>query len=144
MTMNADVPPDLRRRPAFAAAEIALSILLLAVVMTTTVHVLGLVAGERRAVERRELAIQEAANVMERLTAEPWDGVTPELARGIALSDGLRRALPGPELAIEVDEKDAAAGSKRVAVRLRWRNRAGGWEAPVRVTAWITRPRSTR
>jgi hypothetical protein len=113
----------------------------MAVAMTTTVQVLGWIGAERRAGERRQWAIQEVANLMERLTAMPWDRVTSESARALALSEALRRKLPGPELTIDVDEKNAGRGEKRLAIRLRWRNRAGAWEAPVRLTAWIAQQR---
>src|SRR5438445_497746 len=62
-----------RRARAFTMIEVALTVFLLAIAMTATVQVLGWVAAERRAVERRQWAVQEVANVMERLTAEPWD-----------------------------------------------------------------------
>jgi hypothetical protein len=81
---------------------------------------------------------------MERLTAEPWDRVTPDSARASTLSEEIRRKLPEPEMTIVVDEKDADQGQKRLAIRLRWRNRAGAWEAPVRLTAWISRGRNVR
>ena len=133
-----------RRHRAFTACEVALAVFLLAVAMTTTVQVLGWVASERRAVERRQWAIQEVANLMEHLTAQPWDQLTPASARAVSLSEEIRRKLPGPELTIDVHENDAPAGEKRLAIRVRWRNRVGLWEAPVRLTAWIARPRSTR
>jgi Tfp pilus assembly protein PilV len=133
-----------RHRGAFTACEVALAVFLLAVAMTTTVQVLGWVASERRAVERRQLAIQEVANLMEHVTAQPWDQVTPDSARALSLSEEIRRALPGPELTIDVQESDAPLAEKRVAIRLRWHNRAGLWEAPVRLSAWIARPRSSR
>ena len=72
----------LRKRRAFTAVEVALAVFLMAVAMTATVQVLGWVASERRAVERRQWAVQEVANLMERLTAAPWERVTPESARG--------------------------------------------------------------
>ena len=117
---------------------------LVAVAMTATVQVLGWVAHERRAVERRQWAVQEVANLMERVSALPWDQVTPESARALALSEAVRGKLPGPELTIEVDPKDAERGTKRLAIRLRWRNRSGAWEAPVRLTAWIARQGGAR
>jgi hypothetical protein len=132
------------RRRAFTTCEVALALFLLAVAMTVTVQVLGLVAAERRAAERRQWAIQEVANVMEHLTAESWERLSTESARGLAVSGEIRRKLPGAELAIDVQEPGAGRMEKRLAVRLRWRNRAGGWEAPVRLTAWVARPRSDR
>jgi hypothetical protein len=118
---------------------VALAVLLLAVAMTATVQVLGWVAAERRAVERRQWAIQEVGNLMERLTAEPWERVDADLARALVLSEEVRRKLPEPELTIDVDDRDAGRGEKRLMIRLRWRKGAGGWESPVRLCAWITR-----
>ena len=133
-----------RPRRAFTMVEVTLSVFLLAVAMTTTVQILGWVATQRRAIERRQWAIQEVANLMEHLTAEPWDRVTPDSARALTLSDEIRRKLPEPELKLDVDETEAGRGEKRLAIQLRWRNRSGTWEAPVRLTAWIARRRSAR
>jgi hypothetical protein len=127
------------RRRAFTTCEVALAILLLAVAMTATVQVLGWVAAERRAVERRQWAIQEVGNLMERLTAEPSDKVNADSARKLSLSEEIHRKLPEPELTIDVDDRGAGRGEKRLAIRLRWRNRSGGWESPVRLCAWIAR-----
>jgi hypothetical protein len=131
-------------RRAFTMIEIALAAGPLAVAMTATVQVLGWVALERRAVERRQWAVLEVANLMEHLAAEPWDRITPESARALARSEEIRQKLPGPELSITVDEDQTDRGAKRLAIRLRWRNRAGAWEAPVRLTAWVPRPRGAR
>jgi Tfp pilus assembly protein PilV len=131
-------------RRAFTMVEVSLSVFLLAVAMTATVQMLGWVATQRRAAERRQWAIQEVANLMEHLTSEPWDRVTNDSAADLTLSEEIRRKLPEPELKVDVDETDPDLGEKRLAIRLRWRNRAGAWEAPVRLTAWIARRRSAR
>jgi Tfp pilus assembly protein PilV len=133
-----------RPRRAFTMVEVTLSVFLLVVAMTATVQVLGAVATQRRAAERRQWAIQEVANLMEHLTAEPWDRVTADSALGLSLSEEIRRKLPEPELTVDVAETDRELGEKRLAIRLRWRNRSGTWEAPVRLTAWIARGRSAR
>jgi hypothetical protein len=132
--------PSVRRR-AFTTCEVALAVLLLAVAMSTTVHVLGWVAAERRAVERRQWAIQEVGNLMERLTAGPWEKVDAGSARALVLSEEVRRNLPEPELTIDVDDRDAGRGEKHLAIRLRWRNRSGAWERPVRLSAWVAQRR---
>jgi Tfp pilus assembly protein PilV len=133
-----------RPRRAFTMVEVTLSVFLLVVAMTATVQILGAVATQRRAAERRQWAIQEVANLMEHLTAEPWDRVTADSALGLSLSEEIRRKLPEPELTVDVAETDREPGEKRLAIRLRWRNRSGTWEAPVRLTAWIARGRSAR
>jgi hypothetical protein len=132
------------RRRGSMLAEAAMSGVILAIAMALTVKVLGWVALERRAVERRQWAAQEVCNVMERITARPYDAVTPGAAGAIALSEHARRMLPGAELEVEVAEDDPAGGkgSKKVSVRLRWKDRSGGWDAPARLVSWLHRGRA--
>ena len=127
------------RRRGFTLVELALTVALLAIAMGVTVQALGWIASERRAIERRQYAAQEAANVLERFVARPFDGLTPEAARAVTLSEAARAVLPGAELTVLVDDKAASPDARRVAVRLRWRQRTGEWEAPVRLTTWIER-----
>ena len=130
--------PRFRRR-GFTLLELALTVAILAIAMGATIEVLGWIAAGRRAVERRQFAAQEAANVLERFASRPFDGVTPEAAKAVTLSDAARAALPGAELTVLVDDRAASPDARRVAVRLRWRQRNGEWEAPVRLTTWIER-----
>jgi hypothetical protein len=124
-------------------AEVAMSGVMLTIAMTLTVRVLGWVGIERRACDRRHWAAQEVSNVMERLTARPYDAVTAGHARELTLSPQAHQMLPGAELQVEVTEDDPAGGkgSKRVAIQLRWHDRSGGWDAPARLTSWIYRGR---
>lgn len=126
------------RRRGFTLLELTLTVGMVAVAMMLTVRVLGWVAAERRATERRQYALQEASNLLDRLASRPFDRVTPESARAVALPEAARAALPGAELAVTVDGGD---DTRRVAVRLRWRGRGGEWEAPVRLTTWVERRR---
>jgi hypothetical protein len=131
----------LRRRAGSMLAELAMTIVLLIIAMTLVVKVLGWVAHERRAADRRERAVMEVANLMERITAQPLDEVTQEWARRLPLSEAARQSLPGSELAVEIDGS-AGLGprpvpAKRIAIRLRWRGSSGEWDAPVRLTSWI-------
>jgi hypothetical protein len=125
--------------------EVTMGTVMLVLIMSVTIKLLGFVAHERGAAERRERALLEAGNVMERITAYSFDEVTPEQAGRISLSELARHALPGSELAVDVAATDRAAGraAKRITIRLRWRDRAGQWEAPVRLTSWIE-PRRAR
>jgi hypothetical protein len=127
-------------------AEAAMSGAMLMIAMALTVKVLGWVGAERRAWDRRQWATQEAANLMERVTGRPFDAVTAESAKTVTLSPQARQLLPGAELKVEIGENDPAGGpgSKRVAVRLRWHNRSGNWDAPVHLVSWIYRGRPDR
>ncbi len=132
------------RRRGSMLAEAAMSAVLLAIAMALTVKVLGWVAMERRAVERRQWAAQEVCNVMERITARPYEAVTSGAAGAITLSEEVRRMLPGAELKVDVAEDDPAGGkgSRKVSVQLRWKARSGGWDAPVRLCSWVHRGRA--
>ncbi|MGO9465363.1 MAG: hypothetical protein ACLQIB_08380 [Isosphaeraceae bacterium] len=124
-------------------AEVTMSTVLLVIIMGMTVKVLGWVALERRAAERREQAVVEVANLMERLAAHPYDEVTPELAREYAAPARTARSLPEADLKVDITKSQPGAGrsAKRIAIQLRWRDRGGEWAAPVRLTSWIERRR---
>jgi hypothetical protein len=120
-------------------AELAITIVLLMIAMTLVVKILGWMAHERRSADRREQAVLEVANLMERITAHAFEEVTPELARGMSLSEPARQSLPDPELSVEVNAAEGARtpAAKRIAIRLRWRGATGEWEAPVRLVSWV-------
>jgi hypothetical protein len=130
-----------RTRRGSLLVEVAMAMALLMIAMALTVKVVGWVAHERRAAERRERAIAEVANLMERVTAYPFEQVTPELAARITLSEAARQSLKGAELTIDVAGQTASAAAqtaaKRIAIKLRWRDQSGEWVAPVRLTSWI-------
>ncbi|MDR3638652.1 MAG: hypothetical protein P4L84_32905 [Isosphaeraceae bacterium] len=134
------------RRRGFTVFELAIAVILLSVAMTVTVQLLGAIALERRTVGRRELAAQEVANLMEHLTARPWANLTAESLKDALLSNEARQALPGAELKVGVEAADAPGGvpGKRVSIKLRWRNRAGEFDAPVRLTTWVYRSTAGR
>jgi prepilin-type N-terminal cleavage/methylation domain-containing protein len=125
------------RRRGFTLFEVAMAALMLGIAMTVTVQLAGWVAAERRSAGRRGRAVQEAANVMERLAALPWDRLTPETAADASLSPAARQALPGGELKADVAAHDEDGGSRRIRVQVRWRDRSGKFEAPVRLTSWV-------
>ncbi len=112
---------------------------LLMIAMTLTVKMLGFVGLERRASERRERALLEVGNLMEQMTAYPFDEVTTDLGRRLTLSPTSRQSLPDSELAVDVAASEPGPGrsAKRIAITLRWRGPGGEWVAPVRLTSWI-------
>jgi Tfp pilus assembly protein PilV len=124
------------RHAGFMIIELVVTALLLAIAMTVTVKVLGWVAHERRDAERRQLAVLEVGNIMERFAARPFDELTADSARGFTLTEPARLSLPGAELNVSVEGVDGPRPAKRLAVRIRWQARAGIWAAPVRVMAW--------
>jgi hypothetical protein len=133
----------IRSRRGSLLPELAMSAVMLAIVMTLTVKVLGYAGQQRRSADQRQRAVLEVANVMERITANPFDEITAERARKLSIPPAAAGSLSGSELAIDVTEEQPGPGrsAKRIAVRLRWKGRSGEWEAPVRLTTWIERRR---
>jgi hypothetical protein len=126
-------------------AEVAMSGAMLMIAMTLTMKVLGWVGMERRAWDHRQWAVQEAANLMERVTSRPYASVTADSVAALTLSPQAKALLPAAELKVNVGENRSpeGIGSKRIDLHLRWHNRFGEWDAPVRLVAWIydRRPR---
>jgi len=129
------------RRRGIGLMEIAAAGILLAVMLTVCLQFFRATGGQRRGLQARRSAIQEAANVMERLCARPWEELTPEAAGQVQRSDEARRALPDGELQVEIAPPDKELDGKRIVVVLRW---PGGPEQPdrsVRLVAWKYRAR---
>jgi hypothetical protein len=135
--MIADRSNPARRRPGFGLIEMAVTGALIAVAMTVTVQVVGYVALERRAVERRERAILEANNLLERLVSRPWDELTPGSAKEARVSSTTSSFLRSPKLDVEVIPSDDAPARKKVSVEIRWLDRSGRPESPVRLVSWV-------
>jgi hypothetical protein len=119
-----------------------MAVFVLMLAMSLMVKALALTGVERRAADRRLWAVEAASNVLERAAAEPFDAVTAEKVRALADEAEAGRVLPGAAWEFDVrEEPGAPVASKRVTVRLRWKDRSGGWDAPVRLTAWVFRER---
>ncbi len=138
--------PHRQRRRGSLLAEVAMSGVLLMIAMGITVKVLGWVSAERRAWDRRQWAAQELSNLMEQATSRPFEEVTTTTLKSLKLSPQARAMLPDADFTTEVADSDSAGGpgSKRLAMRLRWHNRSGEWDAPARLTSWIYRGRPDR
>ena len=120
--------------------ETAMSALMLMLAMTIVVQVIGSVANARRNWDRRMIAANEVSNQVERLAARPFDDLKPGPVEGLRLSTEAI-GLPAADLKAEVVAAEATGGvdSKRIFVQLRWRNAAGDWSTPLRLTTWIHR-----
>ena len=127
------------RRPGFGLIEMAVAGVLIVVAMTVTVQVVGWIALERKAVERRERSLLEAENLLERIVATPWGELTTESAARFRVSEATAKFLRNPTLGLAVAAFDDAPARKKVSVELRWLDRSGRPEAPVRLVAWTYR-----
>ncbi len=129
------------RRRAFTLTEIAAAAVMLAVMLSVCLQLIRATGVQRRGLWTRQAAMQEAANLMERLCARPWEELTPESADEFQLSEQMRSAASGAELAVEVGEpeEDAAAEAleaKRITVVVRWPAERDQPDRSVRLVAW--------
>ena len=132
-------PRGEHERAGFTLLEVSVAGFLLVILMAVSVQVLGWAAAERVAVERRQWAIGEAANIMERLANQPWEELTPEAAAEVEVSPQARDVLPDCEFKIEVASEPGQSSPKRITVQLGWQRRSGQPAAPVRVSSWVYR-----
>jgi hypothetical protein len=125
------------RRAAFTLLELSVAGVLLVAVMALSVQVLGWVAAEKRAAMRRQWALEEAANVMDRVTALPLDRLLSQPEMEVTLSSQAQEVLPEGEVRVELIREPREVDARRVVVQVRWQLRPGQFAAPVRLTSWI-------
>ena len=131
------------KRRGMAIVEVLVAGVVLAAMMTIALQMFAATAAQRRAARDQLTATQEAANVMERLAAVPWDTLTEDGTAGVELSGSAGRALPEVKLEIEITaspgEADALA-AKRIGVIVSGQERNGHARSHTRLVAWRYRP----
>jgi Tfp pilus assembly protein PilV len=124
-------------RHGFVLLEVVVAFGLLAVLIAVCLQMLSATAAGRRAAERRAVALQEAANIMERIAAMPWDQITGERLQEIELSPSVREILPGAAVNLTTEAaSDAGPPGKHVGLEITWTNAVGDRDAPVRLSYW--------
>jgi type II secretory pathway pseudopilin PulG len=124
-------------RSAFTFLELIGTCLLLGVLFSITVPMLLIVARERRSTEQRQLALQHAANLLERATQRGWSDLPPgDLAVPAADAD-LQIVLPGLERSLKVKQLEGERESRQITATLRWQTRAGPMASPLTLSAWV-------
>lgn len=127
-----------RSRLGFGTVEVVVAALIVMMMMALTVQMVASTIAARRSAERRQWALHEAANVMERLASLEWDELSDARTETIQLSKACQSVLPSPRLRIKIGEETAPV-LKRIRVEIRWSNGARGEEAPVRLTTWVAK-----
>jgi prepilin-type N-terminal cleavage/methylation domain-containing protein len=120
--------------------ELLVAVTILTVLLAILAHMLGVLAHQRRGAARQLLAVEEVANIMERLAAMDYRELRPDQPPKLTLSAAARRSLPQAKLTIEVTREDTALPGKRIRVELTWENRAGQAVRPVGLTSWRYEP----
>ena len=119
--------------------ELCAAAALLAVALSAVVSTLAVVARQRRGAELHARALEEADNLLERLTAEPWEAITPERIVQLGFDQLVADALPEGELRIDVVTPADAPATKRIDLAVAWRPAVGKATNQVRLTTWAER-----
>lgn len=140
-----------KKRGGFTLTETLVAGLILATAFTVATRMLIAASAQRKALDIRQIAIIEAGNVMERLTAEPWSKLDATELGQWKLSPQAARALPDAKLEIQVEPITNKPGSeetdtkktgssepaaKRVTVIVSYSGNAGQPAREVRLVAW--------
>ena len=121
----------------FTIVEMIAASALTAMLVTMCVQMLSSTAVQRRAVERRMIALEEAANLTESLGSLTWEELTPERIAEYRLSEPAQQILDGGVLKIAIEPSTSGPPAKLVRVEITWPSAGGGTDAPVRLSSWV-------
>ena len=116
--------------------EMSIAAILVGMLATAVLQLVLVMAGQHRGLAKRYVAIQESANIMERVSAMPWTELTSEAVAEMELSPEAQQSLSGATLAIEVGQPEGEPAAKRVTVVIRWPDREGRPDHKVRLVGW--------
>ena len=122
-------------RRGYLLAEVLVAAVVVMTLAVLSTQMLRASAGQRASLRHRQAAMEEAANVMERIAARPWAQLTPDEVRQERLSDDARQMLLDGELSIELLPQTGLPGARQVLVTVSWREGTTGPRA-VRLAAW--------
>jgi hypothetical protein len=114
----------------------SIAAILVGMLATAVVQLALVMAGQHRGLAKRYVAIQESANIMERVSATPWTELTTENVADIELSPEAQQSLSGATLEIQVSAAEGEPAAKRVTVVIRWPDREARPDHVVRLVAW--------
>lgn len=120
--------------------EVVVAVTLLAAGLAMTGQVLYSTSLVRRENERRQCALQEAANALERLRGLPWSELAAEAPPQLALSDVAAERLPQARLSIQIRDEVNAPAAKHLVVAVAWQLRNGQPASPVQLSSWRYAP----
>jgi prepilin-type N-terminal cleavage/methylation domain-containing protein len=122
---------ELPRRRGFTLLELMLALTLLGLFAALLSPLLMASARERRVAIQEQLALQLAANQLERATLSPWMP-TPTLVE-VPVPPELARWLPDVKQTVAVTTEDHGT---RVVVMIIWQSRPGVTHRPVVLEGW--------
>jgi hypothetical protein len=128
------------RRGAFLL-EAAVAGAMLAILLTLSLRLMTVAANERRTSEKRAIAIEQLASMVERARMLGWQKTNAQQLADLALPSSLENLLPGAALRWEVEEVNSGPPAKMVRAELRWQSpTAGAAPLTTRLTYWTFAP----
>lgn len=92
--------------------EVTMALLVCATVVIVIAQTVSMVARQRALAQRRHLASQEAANVMEKIAAIQWESLTQENVDSIQLSDRVEARVPDAKLTVRLSDDGSTEAIK--------------------------------
>ena len=115
--------------------EMIVTTIILGTVAAISLPMLKLITYERRAATAHQQALVVASNVMERVSATPFENLATAAAE-IQLPDWANEQLNEASLKVVVDAVPEEA-ARQVRLRLEWKSPRGLPVAPLQLTAWV-------
>jgi hypothetical protein len=115
---------------------VIIALLILGVAVTSLAKLLSAAAAQRRASEQRRLALQEVANLAERIALIPYGEVSTENLAALKPSGELLAAVPLARLTATQSPQAGPPEHKRVRLEVLWTDAAGQPVDPVGLTLW--------
>jgi hypothetical protein len=103
------------------------------VVVVTLLTSLG---RQRQGASRHAQAVIVAENLLERLTAAPYEALTPE-AESVRRASNVAEFLPDGEAKIRLSDVAGTPAGKRIEVEVSWRPAGGGPPSRHQVATWV-------
>jgi type II secretory pathway pseudopilin PulG len=129
-------PTPSQRRSGLTLIETLAAVVVLSAAVVAVAQTVAATARQRELAERRAIALQEAANVLERLQRLTYDEVTAEHVAPWRLSPEAKQRLPDGRLHVTIQPGGEGPAGKRLSAEVDWREADGGRSRPVRLTAW--------
>jgi hypothetical protein len=108
------------RRRASTLIECVMALTVLGAAMMLAVEGLSLLAAQRRTSDRRQAALVELDQVLERVAVAPWDELTSENIGAWKLSERFRAPADDACVIAEVADEAGPPAAKRLSVSLHW------------------------
>ena len=125
-----------RSRRGISLVEVTVAAVVMSALVAMLGQAVGWVAMARREADRRQIALLEAANAMERITSHPFDQIDTGDAGQARLSDYARQLLGDDALAVDVQTAEGDPPAKRITVAVAYKESDRG-QGSIRLTSWV-------